>query len=220
MPELKKLLADGRRYIWAALFIFVVGAFLGYVYHGPFGEAIAPFMENLRELAKRIEAVNSPLYMSWLIFQNNLVASLTLLILGTVLFVIPIFSLFINGVAVGYVLAITSLQEGVSPFSMFLFGILPHGLLELPAVFLAGGIGMFFGLRLLYWLFGSGQFLAHLFGGMEQSVGEFWQEKSLPALGQRARGAVRLVLVVAVMLLGAAVIESFITPVLLFLFVY
>ena len=220
MPELKILLADGRRYIWAALFIFVVGAFLGYVYHGIFGQAIAPFMENLKELVKRIETVNSPLYMSWLIFQNNLVASLTLLVLGTVLFVIPIFSLFINGVAVGYVLALSSLEEGISPFLMLLFGILPHGLLELPAVFLAGGIGMFFGIRLLYWLFGSGQFLAHLFGGMRQSVGEFWREKTLPALRQRVTGAVRLVLVVMVMLFGAALIESFITPVLLYLFVY
>jgi stage II sporulation protein M len=126
----------------------------------------------------------------------------------------------INGVAVGYVLALSSSQAGLSPLSMLLFGILPHGLLELPAIFLAGGTGMFLGLSLLRWLFGSGRFFSHLLGGMRQNWEHFWREQTLPVLIRRVKGMVRLALLLVVMLLGAAVIESFLTPLLLYLFVY
>lgn len=220
MAELRALLWEGRRYIGAALILFSLGALLGYMNHEQMTHILTPLLKNLEELVAQIEEMNNPWYMSWIIFQNNLTAALTMLLAGTLIFVIPLFALFANGLAVGYVLALTAQEAGLSPVTMFLFGILPHGVLELPAIFLAGGIGLFLGLRLLRWLFGTGQFFAHLFGGLRHNLHQFWWEETLPVLKRRVKGTVRLVLIVAVMLVGAALLESFLTPLLLYLFVY
>lgn len=220
MAELKALLRDGRRYIWAALLLFLLGALLGFMNREQLSGMITPLLKNLEEIAAQIEEVNSPWYMSWVIFQNNVTAALTMLLVGIFIFIIPLFALFVNGAAVGYVLAVTAEEAGLSPLAMLVFGILPHGVLELPAIFLAGGIGLFFGLRLLRWLFGSNQFFAHLFGHLRHNLPHFWREETLPILKQRVKGTVRLILLLVGLLLVAALLESFLTPLLLYLFVY
>ncbi|MDQ0340227.1 stage II sporulation protein M [Caldalkalibacillus uzonensis] len=220
MAELKALIRESKPYLWAAVLIFGVGSVLGYVFNELFEQAITPFIDELESIARELADNPNPVYMMWVIFQNNVLAAITMMVVGVFLFFVPIFSLFMNGLAVGYVLSFSAVEEALSPVRMLVFGILPHGVLELPAIFVAGGMGMFLGFRLLGWLFGSGKFLSHLFGNMRSDVGTFWREETVPVLKKRLRGLVRLTLVLVLVLFIAAVIESFITPVLILLFVH
>ncbi|EGL81974.1 protein of unknown function DUF95 transmembrane [Caldalkalibacillus thermarum TA2.A1] len=219
MSELKTLLRESKAYLWAALLIFGTGVVLGYVFDEVFEKAITPFIEELENIARELADNPNPVNMMWVIFKNNVLAAITMIVVGVFLVFVPIFSLLMNGLAVGYVLVHSALGDEVSPLRMFIFGILPHGLLELPAIFVAGGMGMFLGFRLLGWLFGPGQLLSHLFGNTRSDVGTFWREQTVPVLKQRVRGLARLTLILILVLFVAAVIESFITPLLIHLFV-
>ncbi|WP_202081276.1 stage II sporulation protein M [Caldalkalibacillus salinus] len=211
LQALKKLMSESQSYIIFSGFLMLLGTCAGYTYPHVFEEAIAQVLEQLEEVSEIIGDNDDPLYTSWIIFTNNVTAALVMMLAGTALFFIPLSSLFVNGVAVGYILGLTA-EEGVSPLTLFLYGILPHGVLELPAIIIAGGVGLFFGLRVLGWLFGQGQFLSHLFSSERGDVRTFWREQTLPVLIDRAKGALFLILILILVLLVAGLIEGFITP--------
>ncbi|WRP06591.1 stage II sporulation protein M [Rossellomorea aquimaris] len=73
-------------------------------------------------------------------FVTNIIAC-SLLILGLVSFGIPtIFGLFLNGLILGVVID-TKYMEGMNILKIFT-GIMTHGILELPALIIAGYIGL------------------------------------------------------------------------------
>jgi stage II sporulation protein M len=217
VQALKRLLKESRSYIFAALIIFVVGGVIGYVLYEQVHVIIASMLADLEDIAEALAEQDSPLYASFVIFVNNLIAALVMLLVGAVLFFIPIFSLFMNGLLVGYVLKLMAVEAGTAPLSMLVFGIMPHGILELPAIFLAGGVGMFFGFRFLHWLFGRDQFFSYLFrDDRDGGFRTFWQEKSKPALQQRLKQAGALIAFLTVVLFVAAFVEGFITPILIY----
>ncbi len=221
MQELRRLIQESRNYILLAAIIFVLGTWLGFVYSDAFAAIINQMLEELSGIVEDLQEKSAnPLYIAWFIFQNNVRAALVMLGMGFLLFFVPAFSLFANGLAVGFVIQMSAVEAGLSPWAMFAFGILPHGILELPAVIVAGGMGMFLGLRLLRWLFGRNKFFAHLFGSpRDGSIGSFWREDTLPVIQQRGKGLLALVLSIIVVLFAAALIESFITPVLMYYFI-
>jgi stage II sporulation protein M len=55
------------------------------------------------------------------------------------LYMIPILILFINGAATGYIMGVSL---GSKPFLDVILSILPHGVLEIPAIVLAGAVGL------------------------------------------------------------------------------
>jgi uncharacterized membrane protein SpoIIM required for sporulation len=92
----------------------------------------------------------------------------------------------------GYTAAIYTARAGLSPFLFYGAFVLPHGILEIPAIAIAGASI----LRL-----GATQ-AAPAHG---QTIGEAW----LRALADWAK---ILLLVVAPLLLGAAILEIYVTP--------
>jgi stage II sporulation protein M len=76
------------------------------------------------------------------IFLNNALKSLVVLILGIFFGLAPIFFIFVNGFAIGMVIFV-ALQE-IGAKKVFL-GLAPHGILELPAILLAAGYGLWLG---------------------------------------------------------------------------
>lgn len=84
------------------------------------------------------------------IFLNNFMACLTLIGLG-VLFGFPTISIIaLNGLLLGYVITVSSQKVGDSFWSIFLTKILPHGVFELPAIFIAAALGLRVGMA-VYW---------------------------------------------------------------------
>ena len=174
------------------LVIFIASAFYGYLNGGRFyflTEAIKKFygMEILK--------VN-PLLLMAFIFSNNAFKSFIIIPLGAILAVPPVIFIIFNGFVVGLIAYEIVSKFGEVGFLYFAAAILPHGVFELPAVFLSAALGIRVGLAAI----------ARLRGG--DNVGWVWIE-----------GLKTYVYKVLPILFIAAVIEAFITPqILSFLF--
>lgn len=129
------------------------------------------------------------------IFGNNVRVVFVILLLGAVSFSVAGFMAFIANMSlVGGVLGVMQMI-GISPWPIFLAGILPHGIIELPAVILASAGVLHMGVMLVT-------------PDARRTFGEVYLE----AFADWAKIFIGLVLP---MLLVAAAIEAFITPLLL-----
>ena len=124
------------------VFIFVIiGIFLGFVLIGFFvpapetlGEQILNFIQELLFKTSELSGVE----MIRFILLNNLQSSFLSMVLGIALGIFPIMTAIANGYLLGFVSNL-SVQEG--GFSTLLM-LLPHGIFEIPAIFLSLGIGL------------------------------------------------------------------------------
>ncbi len=130
------------------------------------------------------------------ILFNNMRATLVIMLLGAVPFVfIPALLLIENAGAMSIVLA-KYIIYGLS-IPSFLAGILPHGIFELPAIFLAFMVGCYLCLM----------------------IGRFALNKDHPPMGEVVKNALRTyVLVIIPLLMIAAPIEVYLTPKIMALF--
>jgi len=126
-----------RNYIYFVIVLFFVSAFVGFL----FPENFSFFEQFLRELADKVEDL-SLLGLMWFILQNNVTSAFTGIIFGIFLGIFPVINVLINGAVLGYVFFKASAVGG---FSVILL-LLPHGIFELPAVFIALGLGIRLGM--------------------------------------------------------------------------
>lgn len=130
--DLKKI----QGYIYSSFFIFIFIAILGYVFAGHL-----TFLDDLlKELIDRTAGLNT-----WelilFILQNNLQTAFMAFVLGIFFGLFTILYASLNGLVLGYVFAKVIGEVGV----LSLWRILPHGIFELPAVFIALGLGLYLG---------------------------------------------------------------------------
>jgi stage II sporulation protein M len=122
---------------------FAAGVIPGYVFYEESREAMTPALEGLADQF----TLDEPKYvLAARIFLNNAKSSLIMLVGGTLLFV-PLLILAVNGFLVGFVLK-AFLYKGYN-LPQFLAVIMGHGVLELPALFIAAAVGMRIGLAFL-----------------------------------------------------------------------
>ncbi len=139
MKSLKQVLSENKRLFVAAAAAFLVGV--------PAGMLAYPLVEDqlpaLLEEAFGDVMDGSTLDVVVKVFLRNTSASLIMLFLGmTVLLAVA--SLFLNGFVVGLVFML-SLSKGLGLSTIFL-GVAPHGIFELPAIFLSVAAGIRVGL--------------------------------------------------------------------------
>jgi stage II sporulation protein M len=130
-----------RPYFLMSVAIFAVGVVLGIIavnYHAGLAkrleQTLVGFVDNFRGLSKPQLAAA--------IFVNNTVKSAAAIILGLLVGILPVFFLLANGVALGAIVYISLGTRGIWQSTMT---IIPHGILELPAVLLATSIGLMLG---------------------------------------------------------------------------
>lgn len=116
---------------------------------------LQPFFHHLEQMAGEIMAATDLEGIS-ILFFNNLFASLRVLFLGIILGLPPLLGLVVNGSLLGVVLALLS-QEQVSPLLFLLLGVMPHGILEIPAFLLSAGLGLKLGYHLVFPPAGKGR---------------------------------------------------------------
>ena len=126
-----------KKYIFLAIAVFVVSSFVGFGFSDKFGF----FNEFLEELALSIEGKNV-FELIWFIFTNNVSSAFFAMIFGAVFGIFPIINAILNGTVLGYVFSLASAEGG---FSVILY-LVPHGIFELPAVFISLGLGIRLGL--------------------------------------------------------------------------
>jgi len=118
----------------------VIGVFFAFALIGFFVPAsenltkiILEFIEKLLEQTKDMSAGE----LTRFIFLNNLQASFFGLIFGVVLGIFPVLAAVANGYILGFVGAMSVEAEGI----FVLWRIFPHGIFELPAIFISLGLG-------------------------------------------------------------------------------
>lgn len=140
-----------KHYIIAATLVFVVGWIIGFTNSEQFAAFIEQQLKGIEDIASRVQEAKSPqLTLFWLIFFNNVMVSLLCIFAGIFFGLLPLFSLLVNGMVLGYVGAV---QGSGDQWAFYLKGILPHGILEIPAIIIACAYGIRFGMTALKGIF-------------------------------------------------------------------
>jgi stage II sporulation protein M len=131
---------ESRNFIYIIVGVFFVFSLIGFLIPAPdiVSEQIMKFVE---ELIKKTQGM-SMLELIGFIFSNNLQSSFFGMVFGVLFGIFPIVAAIANGYLVGFVGLIAVESEGFST----LFRLFPHGIFELPAVFISLGLGLRFGM--------------------------------------------------------------------------
>jgi len=175
-------------WILVALLIFGVGIILGLATPAT---STSPISEEITALEKLSELV-APFKVSTVIFifMKNTLALLLSFALSPILCLMPVLTLSVNG----WILALVSsaiVQE--KSLGFLLAGVLPHGIIELPALFIGEAAALSFGVAVMVALFKK-------------------EKRSL--LSSSLRQNSRYLFIALALLLPAAIIETYITPLL------
>jgi stage II sporulation protein M len=177
-------------YLRTSLAIFGAGFVIGLIIVARFPPLTDYFQETIATFVKLFAGI--PRFkLAGAIFFNNAVKTLLAIVLGIVLGIVPTIFLLANGIALGVAWSVSSATRG--PW-ISLLSLLPHGVLELPAVFLGTSIGLsigYHGVRRL-----AGNFEIHSGAEMVQGLRYFFT-------------------VIIPLLIAAALVEAFITPTLI-----
>lgn len=132
-------LKDIKNFILVIILIFFISAFIGFFIQPP-QEIVQMILEYVQELLEKTQGM-SYIELTGFIFFNNLKSSFMVLIFGFLFGILPIISTLANGYMVGFVSAMSVEAEGF----VSLWQLVPHGIFELPAVFISLGMGLKFG---------------------------------------------------------------------------
>ena len=89
---------------------------------------------------------DSPAILAWNLFLNNLSTCLLLFLGGASFCVVTLLILSVNGLLIGAVTELVREQQGLAFIAAAL---VPHGIFEIPAFLIAGGLGLLLGQELL-----------------------------------------------------------------------
>lgn len=138
-----KYLKESKNFIYAIIAIFLVFVLIGFFIPAPdsLAEQILRFIEELLEKTQGMSQGNLIKF----IFFNNLQSSFYGMIFGVLFGIFPIIAAIANGYLLGFVASISVENTGF----LILWRLLPHGIFELPAVFISLGLGIKFGTFIL-----------------------------------------------------------------------
>jgi len=178
-----------RWWIIIAVSLFGVGIVLGLMTPEVTAELFTEDITALQELGELLAPFQFTTAV--FIFLKNVSALLFSFIFSPFLCLFPIIALMVNGWLLSYVSVIVAQEQS---FGYLLAGILPHGIIELPAFFIGEAAAVSFGVLAMTALFSRDK-----------------RSNFIPGLKKNAR----YLLVACVMLLPAAIIETYITPLLI-----
>ena len=134
--EVWQYIKDSRNFIYSVIIVFLFFALIGFFLPAP-ALLEARILEFIEELLRQTEGLSQVELMRF-IFLNNLESSITSLIFGILLGVFPVLSAIANGYVIGFVASRTVDTNGF----LVLWRLFPHGIFELPALFISLGLGI------------------------------------------------------------------------------
>lgn len=166
--------------------IFFISAYVGYTAaqeNPTIDDTLRKFFEGFRDY------MSNPVLLMLIIFANNAGKGLIAMLAGFFFGIFPVLFITLNGYIVGVVVSLRQSDWGIQKVLM---AILPHGILEIPAIIIACSYGVWLGYRFYMSLFAGEAFKPYLMHALK----------------------VYLRVIVPILLIAAAV-EAFITPVLI-----
>jgi stage II sporulation protein M len=141
---------DSRKFIYAVMIIFLILALIGFFFQDAINLFFKDFLginlnqnilDYLHTIVLQIQGMSQLRLISF-IFFNNLKSTFFSILLGIIFGIVPIVSTISNGYLLGFASSLSVSGEGI--FS--LWRLLPHGIFELPAVFISLGLGLRLGM--------------------------------------------------------------------------
>ncbi len=132
-----KFICEKRKFIFIPMFVFFAGSLIGFI-QADILKGI--FKELIKEMTAQSEGLDF-IQMFWFIFSNNISSAFIAMILGAFFGIFPLFNALFNGSLLGYVYFEVSKITGFG----VIWRLLPHGIFELPAVFISMGLGIYIG---------------------------------------------------------------------------
>ncbi len=174
--ESLKYVSNHKKYVYFAMALFFISSLFGYFN----ADRLVFLDEQLKQIMLKTQGLDA-LELLWFIFSNNVTSALSVLFLGTILGIFPLFNAIFNGTILGYVY---SKAVPIAGFGV-IWRILPHGIFELPAIFISLGLGLHLGVS-------------------------FLSRKGLSSLKDKLKNSLKVFLALVVpLLMLAAIIESF-----------
>lgn len=150
---------DGTVNTWTISLLLALGLFLGSF---ALGMAASPdasrdlLQETLQFLGPLADL--GPLALVAVIFLNNALKALATIVLGVAFGVPAIIFITVNGYLLGVVIDRLAPRLG---YAGLLAGLLPHGIIEIPAVVMATALGLAIGFQALRWVSGRQSQVRH-----------------------------------------------------------
>jgi uncharacterized membrane protein SpoIIM required for sporulation len=134
--EAARYARKARNFIYFGIAVFIVGVMAGII----FRERFDALLESFRIIAERFRGRSASTTIVMIFFRN--VSSVVIsILLGAFWGIVPLTAAIINGALVGIVIS-----YGMKTGLMAVLGsLLPHGIFELPAIFLSWGMGLWLG---------------------------------------------------------------------------
>lgn len=131
-----KYLKESSKFILIIVGIFLFFSLIGFFIYIP-DNISNQILDYLKKIVEQTKDMNQ-LELTWFIFFNNLKASFFGLVLGVFFGIFSIIIILANGFILGFVANLSASKLGI----LSLWKIFPHGIFELPAVFISLGMGL------------------------------------------------------------------------------
>ncbi len=189
-------LAENKGYMLSAAALFIAAIALGTINADGLQRLLLSQIEGLQGVVQNLQqSDNVTLSFFTFIFLNNAIKSVLVILLGAFFGLIPLIFLLINGMVLGFVVMVSH-ERGENIAELIFKGLLPHGILELPAIVIACAYGMKFGGLVIGSLFSLG-------AGKRERLAARWEQGMKQMLGAAFW--------IVILLFVAAAIESTIT---------
>jgi len=133
-----RYMLESKIYIYMAIALFFISLLGGFFLAGYLEPFYSMIVKSIFESAGSLSGAQ----LGFFIFFNNFKSAFLALFLGIFLGIFSIFNVLFNGSLIGYVLKILWGESGFTQF----WKLLPHGIFELPALFISWGLGIRMGM--------------------------------------------------------------------------
>lgn len=146
--------STNRKEIWIyfalSALLMCAGFVVGLTHHEAFQHQLAPMLHALSQTAQHVKASGGWVHAFEFIFLHNAITALELALFGLVIGLFPAYMMWLNGLVVGYAVAVVSTTNpGAQDWKTIVLGLLPHGVFELTAIFWASALGIANGMAVL-----------------------------------------------------------------------
>ncbi len=143
-----------RPFLFTTVLLFALGSIAGSLLAGHSTFAGLKVNESLGGFAQMFINLPKPI-LALMIFANNAVKTLLVIVLGIAFAIVPLVFVLVNGVAIGVVLHLATQSKGLA---YSILAIVPHGVFELPGVLCGAAIGLMLGNKAIRRLFRKSEF--------------------------------------------------------------
>jgi stage II sporulation protein M len=178
-------LSSIRTYVLVSFTLFIGFLILGYDFGGRFNIGILQLLRDVFGEASGGQV--DPFFILALVFVNNSVKSFLSILLGVLFGIAPVIFVAGNGLILGIFVYEVQQESGLAYTAA---GLLPHGIIEVPTVLVSAAVGLRMGYELVRYVQGRGHIDTEFKRGAK-----FFLRYLLP------------------LLLVAALVEAFLTPV-------